>query len=245
MSGGRMTGGRVAAPQPNAGQLAMALVASAKIFGIAPDAVFVGNQTARRTRILAGAALKASTGCAANHLATTLRLKGPELAPSMVTKAGVTTDMMLEVVEALHLGLPQSRSQPKADVRPLVPATEAKRAPCKAAPKSKDSKPGKSVAVEPVAKVTEAVATAPIIAAPMRYAVPARQRSRPEPKAPEAAAPSALRPSAVQRLKPMTAAKLRFSRWFVAAGWDVEEVAELFDVHEDALADALEFGVAA
>ena len=244
MSGGRMTGGRVAAPQPNAGQLAMALVAAAKIFGIAPDAVFVGNQTARRTRILAGAALKASTGCAANHLATTLRLKGPELAPSMVTKAGVTTDMMLEVVECLHGGLPQPSAKAKSDARPLAPATEAKRAPCKAAPKPKagQSKPS---AVEPVAKAASPVAPAAAVAAPMRYAVPPRQRSRPEPKAPETTAPSAIRPSAVQRLKPMTATKLRFARWFVAAGWDAEEVAELFDVHEDALADALEFGVAA
>ena len=232
-----MTGGRVAAPQPNAGQLAMALVASAKIFGIAPDAVFVGNQTARRTRILAGAALKASTGCAANHLATTLRLKGPELAPSMVTKAGVTTDMMLEVVEALHGGLPK----PKADVRPLSPATEAKRAPCKAAPKPK------AVAVKTVAQAETPVAAVvqTLAAAPMRYAVPQRKRGRPEPKPVEAAAPSPTRPSAVQRLKPMTAAKLRFGRWFVAAGWEIEDVAELFDVHEDALADALEFGVAA
>lgn len=242
MSGGRMTGGRVAAPQPNAGQLAMALVASAKIFGIAPDAVFVGNQTARRTRILAGAALKASFGCAANHLATTLRLKGPELAPSMVTKAGVTTDMMLEVVEALHGGLPK----PKADVRPLAPATEAKRAPCKAAPKPK-AVAVKPVPIKPVAQAETPVAAVvqAVAVAPMRYAVPQRKRGRPEPKPAEAAAPSPTRPSAVQRLKPMNAAKLRFGRWFVAAGWEIEDVAELFHVHEDALADALEFGVAA
>lgn len=237
-----MTGGRVAAPQPNAGQLAMALVASAKIFGIAPDAVFVGNQTARRTRILAGAALKASTGCAANHLATTLRLQGPELAPSMVAKAGVTTDMMLEVVEALHGGLPKQ----KADARPLAPATEAKRAPCKAAPKPKAAAV-KSVPIKPVAKAETPVAAVvqTVAAAPMRYAVPQRKRGRPEPKPVQPAAPSPTRPSAVQRLKPMTAAKLRFGRWFVAAGWEIEDVAELFDVHEDALADALEFGVAA
>lgn len=241
-----MTGGRVAAPQPNAGQLAMALVASAKIFGIAPDAVFVGNQTARRTRILAGAALKASTGCAANHLATTLRLKGTELAPSMVTKAGVTTDMMLEVVEALHCGLPKSPSGPKADARPLSPATEAKRAPCKAAPKPKAAAV-KPVPIKPVAKAeTPAAPVVQTIAAPpMRYAVPKRKRGRPEPKPVAAVAPHATRPSAIQRLKPMTAAKLRFGRWFVAAGWEIEDVAELFDVHEDALADALEFGVAA
>uniref|UniRef100_UPI0026EE5BA7 hypothetical protein n=1 Tax=Brevundimonas naejangsanensis TaxID=588932 RepID=UPI0026EE5BA7 len=62
------------------------------------------------------------------------------------------------------------------------------------------------------------------------------------------AAPAApARPMAhgVRRLRPMTAKKLRFARWFVAAGWDVEEVADLFDVHDDAMADALEFGVAA
>jgi len=43
----------------------------------------------------------------------------------------------------------------------------------------------------------------------------------------------------------MTAARLRFARWFVQAGWAIEEVADLFDAHPDALADALEFGVAA
>lgn len=59
------------------------------------------------------------------------------------------------------------------------------------------------------------------------------------------AAPARPMAHGVRRLRPMTAKKLRFARWFVAAGWDVEEVADLFDAHDDAMADALEFGVAA
>lgn len=56
------------------------------------------------------------------------------------------------------------------------------------------------------------------IAAPVA-ANPVRERSRP--------------------FKPVTAKNLRFARWFVAADWPVDEVAQLFHVHPDALVDAL------
>ena len=37
----------------------------------------------------------------------------------------------------------------------------------------------------------------------------------------------------------MNTRKKRFGQWFVDAGWSVDETAELFNVHPDALADAL------
>ena len=222
-------------PQPTARDLAMALVAAAGVVHILPDRVFDPGQTARRARILAGAALKASTGCAGKPLAATLKLAGPELSPSMLVKAKVTTDMMLEVVEALHHGLPKPASQPAVEPRPLPSAAEAAGLARKPAAKPAD-KPKPVNAVRPVAEP-----------APPRASKSAAAPREPRPTARPAPeeAPSDPAATAVRRLKPMTAAKLRFGRWFVTAGWDLEEVAELFDVHEDALADALEFGVAA
>jgi hypothetical protein len=50
---------------------------------------------------------------------------------------------------------------------------------------------------------------------------------------------------AVTRLKPVTARTLRWAPAFLDARWPLDEVAALFDVHPDALVDALERGVAA
>lgn len=46
--------------------------------------------------------------------------------------------------------------------------------------------------------------------------------------------------SRVVRMLPVTDEKLRYSRWFLAAGWDLEDVAGLFDVSADSLALAVE-----
>jgi hypothetical protein len=208
--------------------LALALVAAARIMGVAPEAVFDGRQSARRARILAGAALKASTGCVAHTLAAALRLSGPELSPSMVARAGVTTDMMLEVVEAVNGVTPAAAVRPARDgeARPLPAAAGAQGPARKAASKPaavaerREARPGAAPEARPASGPTSVSTTGP-------------------------AARPARRSEAVQRLRPMTAPRLRFARWFVQAGWAIEEVADLFDVHEDALAAALEFGVAA
>ena len=48
------------------------------------------------------------------------------------------------------------------------------------------------------------------------------------------------RPGAgVERLRVMTPARLRFCRWFLAAGWRVHEVADLFDLDVERLVEAL------
>ncbi|WP_201463693.1 hypothetical protein [Brevundimonas aurantiaca] len=235
-SAGRVTSalGRSAnRPQPSAAQLALALAAAARIMGVAPEAVFDGRQSARRARILAGAALKASTGCVAHTLAAALRLSGPELSPSMVARAGVTTDMMLEVVEAVNGVTPTAAVRPARDgeARPLPAAAGAESPARKAASKPaavaerREVRPGPAPEARPAASGPASGPTS------VSTTGPAARRAR--------------RSEAVQRLRPMTAARLRFARWFVQAGWAIEEVADLFDAHPDALADALEFGVAA
>lgn len=45
---------------------------------------------------------------------------------------------------------------------------------------------------------------------------------------------------AIEQLKPVTPRVARWTWWFVAAGWDLEEVAGLFDRDADALAQAVE-----
>lgn len=252
-SAGRVTSSRAkfgSRPQPSAGQLALALVAAARIMGVAPEAVFDGRQGARRARILAGAALKGWTGCVASPLAAALRLSGPELSPSMVSRAGVTTDMMLEVVEALNGVTPAAiaaDAAPTADVRPAR-AGDARPLPAAAeaeTPARKTASEARPVAVEPVAQPVSALASAVTDTSGMRgvFRVGRRPKAVTPPEAPSVR--TFARAAAVQRLKPMTSARLRYCGWFVAAGWELHEVADLFDVHEDALADALEFGVAA
>ncbi|QFU30296.1 hypothetical protein [Brevundimonas sp. Bb-A] len=246
-SAGRVTPSRAkfgSRPQPSAGQLALALIAAARIMGVAPEAVFDGRQGARRARILAGAALKGWTGCVASPLAAALRLSGPELSPSMVSRAGVTTDMILEVVEALNGVTPAAmasdvRPVGEGDARPLPAAAEAE------TPARKAASEARPVTVEPVAQPVSALASAVTDTSGMRgvFRVGRRPKAVTPPEAPSVR--TFERAAAVQRLKPMTSARLRYCGWFVAAGWDLHEVADLFDVHEDALADALEFGVAA
>lgn len=84
-----------------------------------------------------------------------------------------------------------------------------------------------------------------VISRPIARAVlpPKRTRARPEPRVERSekvrSAP------AVTRLKPVTAKTLRWAPAFLDARWPLDEVAALFDVHPDALVDALERGVAA
>lgn len=89
-------------------------------------------------------------------------------------------------------------------------------------------------------------AKAPVITPrPIARAVlpPKRTRARPAPRVDRAAEP---RPApAVTRLKPVTARVLRWATDFLDAHWPLDEVAGLFDVHPDALLDAVERGAAA
>ncbi len=108
-----------------------------------------------------------------------------------------------------------------------------------------------ALAVKGEVEVTPAVALAPepkaAVVAPRpiaRAVLPLkRTRARAEPRVQH---PTEPRPApAVTRLKPVTARILRWATDFLDAHWPLDEVASLFDVHPDALLDAVERGVAA
>lgn len=73
---------------------------------------------------------------------------------------------------------------------------------------------------------------------PAKPAAPTGERKprRPRPASTRPAAPA--RPDRMARITPLTGRKLRYVRRFMAAGWDVDEVADLFSVDPAAVADA-------
>jgi hypothetical protein len=95
---------------------------------------------------------------------------------------------------------------------------------------------------EPVAVVQPAPAP-PVRALARETLPPKRTRNRPEPRT-DRSAPTRPRVG-VTRIKPVTARVLGWASAFLDARWPLDEVAELFDVHPDALVDALEHGASA
>jgi hypothetical protein len=68
---------------------------------------------------------------------------------------------------------------------------------------------------------------------------PAPQRPAPASSFPPPAPPRTFAAPAPARRWTIRPRKLRFCRQFLAAGWPLEEVASLFDVHADELAEAI------
>lgn len=203
-----------------AAHLATALVAAARVRGVDPLAIYAGTTASRRVRMLAAAACVARLGVTRTAIAPMFKIASQELAPSMLAKAEVTPDQLLDVAEALQVAgladLPEGQSpspQPAAaqttPARKPVAVQDAPR-PAPAAPR-----PGPSVAP----------------AAPVKAARPARKVSRPDRQSYEAARPPAgRRASTVSRLKPVSPRIATWASHFLEAGWDDGEVAELFDV---------------
>lgn len=229
------------AVQLTAAHVAVAIVAAAGQVGIDAAQVFAPGRGHKKARMMAAAGCCARLGCSKAAAARLFRLEAQRLAPTMLAKAGITLDHMLTVAEALQ-GAGLTAGHQASPPRPLSPAAEAS-APARkserAAAARKPDREDRSTDEEAAGgrrrrqppKAASAARNAKAAAQPQRSAAPA--------------APARPMAHGVRRLRPMTAKKLRFARWFVAAGWDVEEVADLFDVHDDAMADALEFGVAA
>ncbi len=227
-----------------AGDLASALIAACTVLKLSPAEVY--ETPGRKARILAGAALKAATRCTARALAGPLKIADTELAPSMLARKQITTDMLLEVVEAIGgpagaAEISQGLASPEAAAQPV------RDQPIKLEPAAPSVAQGRIVGAEAQPGAAKPVARAG--AKPEPRTEPRRLRKtavqRREYLAPRAVASASapVRPSV--RLRAVTERTIRFARWFLAADWDFDEVADLFNVNPTALADALEFGVAA
>lgn len=227
-----------------AGDLASALVAACGVLKINPASVYEAE--GRKARILAGAALKAATRSTARAVAKPLRINDQELAPSMLAKKHLTTDMMLEVVEAIGgpagaAEISQGLASPEAAAQPVSdqPIALEPAAPSVAQGRVVGGEAQDGSAARPVRQGLK----------PCPESEPLRSRKTADERrdylAPRAVAtPSApVRP--IVRLRAVNQRTVRFSRWLLAADWPLDEVADLFSVNPTALADALEFGVAA
>lgn len=197
---------------PDADVIARAVGASCVVRKLEPELAW--RSAGRTVRILAGAALKARLGCQAKALAPLLRVEAPELSPSMLTRREITTDDLLSVIEGM------------ATARPVIP--------CVAPPKAEVVK-----APAPAAPV-HAVPTSPA-PPPVRPRPTPRPAPRPTPPGPvRVERPRTGRVGSVIRLKPVTANIVRWARPALSSPlWTVDEVAELFGVHPDALLDAV------
>ncbi|PZO07635.1 MAG: hypothetical protein DCF29_03805 [Alphaproteobacteria bacterium] len=180
--------------------MATALVAAARVRGVDPLAIYAGTTASRRVRMLAAAACVARLGVTRTAIAPMFRIASQELAPSMLAKAEITPDQLLDVAEALQVaGL--------ADL-----------------PKGQTPSPQPAAAqVSPVRKPV-AVQDAPRSAPTAPRPGPARQSYE------AARPPAGRRASAVSRLKPVSPRIATWASHFLEAGWDDGEVAELFDV---------------
>lgn len=205
-----------------ASHVAVALVASARLRGLDAAGIFDSGYANRKARVLAAASLGARLGVKKTVLAKLFQLHPQELSPSMLAHAEVSAEAMLEVAEALcasGLSLAPERACPQSEAAPAVPARKARKADAAAKPER----------VEPVARIAPAAPR--VIAATEAPPAPARV-SRPR--------KVSVAGGSVARLKPVTPAIARWGGFFLEAGWDADEAADLFDVSPEALIDALD-----
>lgn len=218
-----------------AAHIAVAIVAACGITGADAATVFEDRRGHVKTRLIAAAGLMARLDVPPRDAARLLQVERKRLSPSMLTPAGVTTDALLTVAEALEAhGL-----TPKPEAQPPAPQPQAQ------AP----SRRRKAATPAPVAKRSDPPPPPP----PPRPPRPAKSKAverRSAPVAPERRPRSApatnpvrpvVRPSSggAVRMKPVTERIVGWCRPFVAKGMAIEDLADLFDVHPDALRDHL------
>jgi hypothetical protein len=228
----------------SAAHVAVAVVTACRLRSVDPAGVFANGQTNRRARVLAAAGLVARLKLMKGPAAALLKVFPQELAPSMLVKAEVTTDELLDIAVALEAaGLvklaaaepPPESPPPEAD--PAKPAAASAKPACKPGQERPSPSPPAPDAAPSPAPTAERPAPSPFKRRTAGLAGAAsRARARAEAQR-EAPGPSAGR---VTTLKAVTDRIVGWSAHFLEAGWDRVEVAELFDVCPDALLNALD-----
>ena len=230
-----------------AAHIAVAVVAACGITGADAATVFEDRRGHVKTRLIAAAGLMARLDVPPRDAARLLQVERKRLSPSMLEPAGVTTDALLTVAEALEShGLtptPAKRSAQKAEAPTPAPQPQAQGS----------SKRRKAATPAPAAKRADPPPAPPPPAKPPEPPKPKAVERRPIPVTPErrprpapARATNPVRPAAPRpasggavRLKPINDRIVGWCRPFVARGMPVEDLADLFDVHPDALRDHL------
>jgi len=157
-----MRGGVSAGPSGqihiSAAHVAVAVVTACRLRGVDPATVFERGQENRQARVLAAAGLSARLGVRKTAVAPLLKVFPQEVAPSMLAKAGVTTDGLLAIAEALQAaGLTADDAARERFVAPWVPEVGVPEAegPPPEAPSPEKPQPAEAACPQPPAASAE------------------------------------------------------------------------------------------
>jgi len=224
-----------------AAHIAVSIVAGCRLMNVDPADAFTSGRGCRKARVIAAAGCMARLGWSRLPTARVFHLDPVKLAPSSLSQLKVTTEDLLVVAEALQdHGLTGGDGAEGRFQSPWDPAS---------APRAGRKPKAESVdAVRPVPRPEAARAAE----APLRFQAPKPGPRKPSAPRRIAVAPEpprqALRARSAVEVRPITADRLTYIRRFLDSGaWRIEEVADLFDTHPDAIADAIAgpMGVAA
>lgn len=230
--------------QVSAAHIAVAIVAACGVTGAAPEAVFQPSRGNIRTRTIAAAGAASALGLRSVDAARLFQVQAVTLAPSMLQTRKIGADCLLAVAEALRThGLapdaappPEPRRSPRKAAGAVKSAGRGAAAGGETAPAHKPAKASAKPARAPVPDpAPEPPLEKPVFQPPARLRAIGRDAPAPD----RARRTNPVRPGAATRLKPMTAAIAGFARRFPSTHWTTDEIADLFDVHPDALADWL------
>lgn len=207
--------------QITAAHVALAVVAACRMTGADPQAVFGPAHGNKRARLIAAAGLMTALKLKPRDVAGVFKVDRSRLAPSMLRNADIEADHLLTVAEALRTGgvLDGARPQPKA-----ADADASARKPSPV-----QTRPDRPVAPPPP--------PTPPPAAPVQP--PEAHRPRPAATNPVRARQTPARSGAVETLKAVSDNMVRWSRIYLSRGVPIGDLADLFDVDVEALANRL------
>ncbi len=203
-----------------AGHVALAVVAACRMTKTDPQNVFGPARGNKRVRLIAAAGLMTALRLKPRDVAGVFQVDATRLAPSMLRSADIGTDGLLTIAEALRTGglLDDERPQQKAAG---ADASARKPSPVQ-------TRPDRPAGPPPAPKPPPLAPTRP------------RDIERPRPVATNPVrGRTAKRTSAVETLKAVNANIVRWSRIYIARGVSVADLADLFGVDVEALADHL------
>lgn len=198
-----------------AGHVALAVVAACRMTGTDPQGVFGPARGNKRVRLIAAAGLMTALKLKPRDVAGVFQVDATRLAPSMLRSADIGTDGLLTIAEALRTGGVLD------DVSPQQKAAGADASARKPSPvQTRPDRPADPAPIVPP-RARDIARPRPVATNPVR----ARLRES---------------LSTVETLKAVNANIVRWSRIYVARGVTVRELADLFEVDVEVLAEHLQ-----
>ena len=208
--------------QITAAHVALAVVAACRMTGADPQGVFGPAHGNKRARLIAAAGLMTALKLKPRDVAGVFKVDRSRLAPSMLRNADIEADHLLTIAEALRtggvLGAASSEGSGPQPQAADADASARKPSPVQTRP---DRPAGPPPSPAPAARPRDLDPPGPVATNPVR--------PRPTPA----------RSLAVETLKAVSDNLVRWSRIYLSRGVPIGDLAELFDVDVEALADRL------